>query len=265
MNNPSVKYLHYHKFGSGPKNLLAFHGFGQDHSVFLPFKNTLGKEYTILSFDLFFHGQSHWPEKEIPVPPEAWKQMLLEILNKEKISKFSMIGYSYGGKIAIATAHLMPEKVEKLYLAATDGIHYNFWFRFATGTAPVRALFLYLCKNPKPFIRLVKFAAKTGLISKNLGRFVVVQLGVKADRKRLYLTWVGYRKFTLNQRSILKMLNQHEIKLELISGKYDSVIPYKELKIFTEKVHSSRFHLINTGHQSLLKKFNEELNKSVSL
>lgn len=261
MNNPSVKHLHYHKFGSGPKNLLAFHGFGQDHSIFLPFKNTLGQEYTILSFDLFFHGQSQWPEKEIPVPPEKWKQMLLEILKKEKISIFSMIGYSYGGKIAIATASLMPEKVEKLYLAATDGIHYNFWFRLATGTAPMRGLFLYLCKNPGPFIKLVKSAAKIGLISKNLGRFVAVQLGVKADKKRLYLTWVGFRKFNLNRGKILNMFNNHRVQLVMIAGKYDSVIPYRDLQSFTLKVDGSQFHLINTGHQSLLKKFNEELQR----
>ena len=264
MNNRPNHHLHYHKFGSGPKHLLAFHGFGQDYSVFLPFEKTLGKEYTILSFDLFFHGQSQWSEKHIPIPLAKWRELLLEVLQKEKIHRFSMIGYSYGGKIAIATAFLLPEKVEKMYLAATDGIHYNFWFRFATGSVPTRGLFLYLCKNPGPFVKLVKAAAKMRLISKNLGRFVTVQLGVKSDRKRLYLTWVGFRKFNLNRGKVLKMFNNHRIELVMIAGKYDSVIPYKDLQSFTSKVESSQFLLINTGHQSLLKKFNEKLHQSVS-
>ncbi len=259
MNNHTDKHLHYRKFGTGPKYLLAFHGFGQDYSVFLPFESTLGKEYTILSFDLFFHGQSKWPEKQIPISLAEWKDLLLKALKVEGIQRFSLIGYSYGGKIAIATAFLLPEMVEKTYLAATDGIHYNFWFRFATGSAPTRALFLYLCKNPRPFIRLVKAAARIGLISKNLGRFVTVQLGAKTDRKRLYLTWVGFRKFNLNRGKILKTFNSQSIELVMIAGKFDSVIPYKDLQSFTSKVRYSQFLLINTGHQSLLKKFNEKL------
>lgn len=214
-----------------------------------------------MSFDLLFHGRSEWPETEIPISLTDWKALVTDILDKEQIGRFSVIGYSYGGKICIATANLMPERVDALYLAAADGIHFNFWFRLATGTALMRRLFLILCKNPGPFLWLVKTLSKLRLISRNLGRFVAAQLAAKANRKRLYLSWVGFRGFTLRQRQILQMLNANDIRLEMVAGKYDSVIPWKDLQTFTSKVHNGRFHLIHTGHQSLLKKFNESLNR----
>ena len=44
------------KFGKGDDVLLAFHGYGQDSSWFEHLEELLGDKYTILAFDLAFHG-----------------------------------------------------------------------------------------------------------------------------------------------------------------------------------------------------------------
>ncbi|HEY5824200.1 MAG TPA: hypothetical protein VIT44_07545, partial [Cyclobacteriaceae bacterium] len=59
--------LHYIKSGSGPKSLLLFHGFGQDHRSFDDLTIVLAGEYTLYSFDLFFHGESSWRNDEEPM------------------------------------------------------------------------------------------------------------------------------------------------------------------------------------------------------
>jgi predicted esterase len=44
--------LHYVKAGKGQHTLLFFHGFGQDHSVYLPLVQTLAPHCTLFIFDL---------------------------------------------------------------------------------------------------------------------------------------------------------------------------------------------------------------------
>ena len=52
----------YEKFGSGKEILLAFHGFGNHSSDFRILERSLGKKYTIISFNLPYHGASYIDE-----------------------------------------------------------------------------------------------------------------------------------------------------------------------------------------------------------
>ncbi len=47
--------LHYVKAGNGPEPLLVFHGFGQDHTLYVPLLKSLSPRYTLYIIDLFFH------------------------------------------------------------------------------------------------------------------------------------------------------------------------------------------------------------------
>ena len=51
--------LTYKKVGVGKKCILAFHGFGLDKDCFdIFFNEDFLNDYTVYSFDLFFHGDS---------------------------------------------------------------------------------------------------------------------------------------------------------------------------------------------------------------
>src|SRR5687767_8509330 len=107
--------LHYRKLGNGPKVLLAFHGFGQDISFFSPVAEALVNEFTIYAFDLFFHGKS-WLEKEhAPLSKALLADLMQRFLAKEKVEKFSVTGFSMGGKFALSVLESFPEKVHSLY------------------------------------------------------------------------------------------------------------------------------------------------------
>ena len=55
--------IHVHKSGSGPENMLLFHGFGQTGQVFQEWHQALEETHILYSFDLFFHGETEWQLK----------------------------------------------------------------------------------------------------------------------------------------------------------------------------------------------------------
>lgn len=254
-----LKTLHYQKIGSGKKVLLAFHGFGQDYSAFSLFEESLGKEYTIFSFDIFFHGESEWPEDELPVSISEWEQMLTEVLQREQISTFTLMGYSLGGKIALATAALLPQQTESLILIAPDGVKLHPWYRIATGTRLMRSVFHFLSHRPAQLLVLIGLIARFRLISKKLAKFAASQVGDPDNGRRIYFSWVGFRRFTYKRAELISMLNEHSIHVTLVAGKYDTVIPSKHLKSFASQCQYHNWVLIKTGHKSLLREYHASL------
>ena len=81
--------LYYQKFGNGKQIMLAFHGFGQESSVYKCLADVL-TEYTFYAFDLFFHGKSQWDFPENYLRSQRWKELLQDFLDKENIQKFSL-------------------------------------------------------------------------------------------------------------------------------------------------------------------------------
>jgi len=250
-----IKKLHYQKIGSGKKVLLAFHGFGQDSSAFSLFEESLGREYTIYSFDIFFHGESKWPEDELPVSISEWEQMFIGVLQKEKISTFTLLGYSLGGKIALATAALLPEQTEGLILIAPDGVKLHPWYRIATGTWLMRSVFYFLSHRPAQLLVLIALISRFRLISKKLAKFAASQVGDPDNGRRIYFSWVGFRHFTYKRSELISMLNRHGMHVTVVAGKYDSVIPGKHLKYFASQCQHHSWILIKTGHKSLLREY----------
>ena len=262
METLKSKHLHYIKYGSGKRHLLAFHGFGQDQSAFRIFETSLGKEYTILSFDLFFHGESHWPVHELPVPVSAWFDMLEKVLEEENIEDFGVMGYSLGGKLALATSLRHPTRVKQIILMAPDGVFLNPWYKVATGTALMRSVFYRLNDKPELLVSLINTICRLRLISQRLAKFATSQVAGADNGKRIYYSWVGFRHFTSKRRELITNINKYEIELTMVAGKYDTVIPARHLKAFTQQCTRSEWKLIQTGHNSLLKKYHEELEKT---
>lgn len=108
--------------GSGSP-LLLLHGFTGDHSTWTDFVQSMQDDYTLLSLDLLGHGKAN-----APVDPTRYeiKQMandLAAILDKLKLEKVHVLGYSMGGRVALSFAVLFPEKVKSLILeSASPGL-----------------------------------------------------------------------------------------------------------------------------------------------
>src|SRR5690349_23491442 len=104
--------LHYVKAGNGKHPLLVFHGFGQDHTLYVPLLKSLSPRYTLYIVDLFFHGKSEWNEGEQPLEKKTWNNIVQVLLHDNNITSFSILAYSLGGKFALATVEGFPQRVK---------------------------------------------------------------------------------------------------------------------------------------------------------
>ena len=245
--------LHYATAGSGPVPLLVFHGFGQDHQAFESWALSLEKEYRLFVFDLYFHGHSIWPGYG-PLEKSAWKLIIGKFLEQEKISLFEVAGFSLGGKFALATLEIFPEKIIKIVLLAPDGIKTSLWYSLATYPIAIRNLFKSMILLPGRFYTMVKFLRSIGLVNKGMMRFAESQMDTEEKRKRVYDVWVCFRHLHFDIHYLVTILNQFQIPLLLIIGKYDKVIPVKNMDHLLKGLHQKKFEIIESGHNDLVEK-----------
>lgn len=104
--------INYIQYGSGKKNIVLLHGWGQNIEMMNPIGKKLEKNATITIIDLPGHGESSEPKQEITI--YDYCEIVKELLDKLKIKDPILIGHSFGGRIAIIYAGKY--KVDKLVL-----------------------------------------------------------------------------------------------------------------------------------------------------
>ncbi|MGC4022826.1 MAG: alpha/beta hydrolase [Cyclobacteriaceae bacterium] len=243
--------LFYYKYGEGKKFIFLFHGFGQDHRSFEPWVERLKEEYTLISVDLFFHGLSDWIE-ERTLEKSDWKEILQLIFQKENIEKFDVGAFSLGGKFALATYELFPERINKMTLVAADGVKINFWYKVATYPWIVRKLFKRIVTKPDFFFGLVSFLKSFGIVDKSLLRFAQSQMDTEEKRKRVFNSWVYFRHLQFDIQKIASIFNVVSSELVVIVGKFDKVVPLKMMKPLADGVKDKQIHVLETGHNDLI-------------
>jgi len=249
--------LPYHIYGHGMKTLLAFHGFGRTGEDFQIFERGLGERFTIYAFDLPYHGEAgiHSQQKNPSFTKEDLKELLLKCCEEKNISRFSVMGYSLGGKIALGCVEVLPEKIDGLYLLASDGLKVNPFYFIGTRTWVGRWLFKSIIDNPSPLFGLSNFLEKAKLINPKLNHFVKHHMDTHEKRRQVYEVWVVFRHFIPNLHKIAEHINRNNITVRMFFGKYDNVIlphlPHKLLRKL--KNQTGVLHVLNHGHRVMEK------------
>jgi pimeloyl-ACP methyl ester carboxylesterase len=244
--------LHYVIEGHGSKNLIVFHGFGQTRNAFDSFAKSLSMEFTIYIFDLYFHGESEWGQGEQPLEKSLWKKTMERFLELHQVDKFSLCGFSLGGKFALATLEAFAEKVESVILIAPDGIKTSFWYSLATYPLLFRSLFKSMVLHPTRFTALSRTLYKFGLMDKGLIRFAEYQMDTEEKRRRVYNSWVVFRHLTFDLKKIAELINVNAITLIMITGKYDKVIRSENMNTLLDHVKKFHHEILETGHNGLI-------------
>jgi pimeloyl-ACP methyl ester carboxylesterase len=244
--------LYYSRQGSGEKKLLLFHGFGQDHQVFESLAREVSSLYTCYIFDLYFHGQSTWAREEEPLEKEEWQTIVTAFLQQERIERFSLLGFSLGAKLALATAEAFPEKTAELFLLAPDGIKTSFWYNMATYPTLLRKFFKSMILHPQRFFSLTQTLHKLKLVDAGLLRFAEHQMNTEEKRKRVYYSWVVFRRLRFDLKKIAQALHEHDIDVTILVGKYDKVIRPEAMKKFLQHLKKHRFEILETGHNGVI-------------
>lgn len=100
--------------------LLLLHGFTGDHSTWTPFKELWGKHSRLVSIDIIGHGKTDAPKEIQRYEMMSFVDDLFLIMEKLKIEKADILGYSMGGRVALSFVNKYPKKIRKLILESSS-------------------------------------------------------------------------------------------------------------------------------------------------
>jgi pimeloyl-ACP methyl ester carboxylesterase len=246
--------LYYKKSGQGDKSLLLFHGFGQHHQAFAALSDILAPQFTLYAFDLFFHGNSKWNEGELPLEKEMWKEMMLKFLDEHHIEKFSVLGFSMGGKFALVSLELFAVQVEQIILLAPDGVKTSFWYSLATYPLLFRKFFKSMILKPGRLQTLSAILYNLHLVDKGLLRFAELQMATREKRERVYYSWVVFRHLKVDIDTIAELINAQSIYLLMVIGKHDKIITARNMNRLLRHVHKHQLEILDTGHNGIIER-----------
>lgn len=240
--------------GNGEKNVIAFHGFGQDGNSFLPVAIKI-PEYTIYSFDLPFHGETKFQDPSHFLTNQEVVELIKKLTDLIAIERFSLIGFSIGAKLLFPVLEKFYSRVENVWLLAPDGIKINLWYRVATGTRLMRYLFRSILNNPQMVKRFGNWIQFINLLDKKTLFFALKSIDTKNKRDQVYYIWTCLRKLHLNPGRTSELVNKSNISVLFILGEKDLLIPESKIIPLSGNLKNSKIVTLTCGHQKLIEYF----------
>ena len=111
INDRKVNYIELNKGAS--ESLVMVHGMFTNLSVFyFKIAPDLAKRYHVIIYDLRSHGMSEWTDTGYDI--KTMSGDLIDLIDALGMDKVHLLGYSFGGLIAIYTALHYPERIRNL-------------------------------------------------------------------------------------------------------------------------------------------------------
>lgn len=109
-----MKYL---KFGDSKNYIVFLHGWGADKNSFLWLKNYF-LNYSLVFVD--FAGFGETPEPKKPMSVFDYVSELKELLDSFEIDSLTLVGHSFGGRVAIKFSFLFQNEYDKFKICLVD-------------------------------------------------------------------------------------------------------------------------------------------------
>lgn len=240
--------LHYLAFGTGKRLLIAFHGYSNNASLFQPFESFLGTEYTIVSIDLPYHGRSAWPP-QTPLHLADLRTLINNLCEQFGVNKFSLLGFSLGGRVSLFILEHLPERIESVLLAAPDGLAFNPLYYFVTRTYLGRRLFSSVLTKPERYFKLIDKLHERRFLDPSRYKFVTQYLQSRPARTFLGNVWPNLGNLIPNARKVKQAAAKYHIPLHIFMGRYDKIIPLKQAEVFSKGAPGVQLHILEKGHR----------------
>ncbi len=236
--------------GNGDNILVAFHGYGQNHSVFEHLAELMNESHSIWCVDLAFHGENAEINQEFQFDELYVNELINIILLSSGKSKVGLLGYSIGGRIALSVTSIVPDKISEIFLFAPDGLPVSKAYFFLTHTWLGTALFQSFENSAGFAIFLVKLGKGIKLLSSKLAGYYLFEIATLEKRRQLFFTWMSYKRALPNKENLSNWNKNGEVTCVL--GKHDGVIPLnKTQKKLKEIFPDSRVIVLEAGHNLL--------------
>ena len=121
INLSNEEHLTISRAGSG-KPLVVVHGYPGTGSMMLPLARALAQDgYSAITYDRNGYGHSSRRSSNVRANPTANAQDLLRLIEALELEDPFIVGYSYGGGVALEANRLDPDAFSKLALIASIG------------------------------------------------------------------------------------------------------------------------------------------------
>ncbi len=230
------------------KLVVILHGWGSRGESFLAVKEFLNsKGFPVYVFDLPGFGNAEAPGE--PWGVGDYVKFVSEFLEKEKISKFYLLGHSLGGRISIKFAAEYPEKLSGLVLYAAAGIRHK--------PSLKNEIFLILAKFGKFIFSLPVIGSFRNIAEKGLYFLAGT---------RDYYRAKGIMKETMKKvlsedlRPFLPLIKTPTL---IVWGRDDKTTPITDAMIMEKEINGSHLEVVDNSGHSLHKERPEEFTNIV--
>ncbi len=241
--------LHYLKWGSGKKLLLAFHGYADNAEMFSLLAGTLGAAYTILAIDLPYHGKSDWKD-HIRLSKPDLADMIRGLCDEYSVNAVTLIGYSMGGRVCLTIIEEVPQQIEQVILVATDGLTTNNYYYFFTQTGIGKRLFRHMLLKPALYLRMMALLNKWKIVNASRYKFAMHFLQSAENRDFLLRVWPSMSELMPATQKVKLLIKQHNIPVHIFMGRYDKVLPPSLAKKFSAGLPTIEVVIIDKGHKA---------------
>src|SRR6187431_3248172 len=117
----------YLEDGSGDDTVLLIHGSGPGVTSYANWRlviPALAEKFRVIAPDMVGFGYSDRPEN-VEYGLQTWADQVVGLMDALGIEKASLVGNSFGGSIALRIATLHPDRVNKLVLMGSMGVHFE--------------------------------------------------------------------------------------------------------------------------------------------
>ncbi|MFY0253299.1 alpha/beta hydrolase [Chitinophaga sp. 30R24] len=234
--------------GKGKALLICLHGFGERAVSFHPLSDTLGDLFTLVSLDMPLHGDTIWQEQRA-FEKEDLAAVVRLVLAQQGQERFSLLGYSMGGRLALCLVELMANHMDHLIMVAGDGLKNNPWHLFVTQTRLGNQLFKYNTYHPRLFFTLLNTGKSLGWLNQSIYKFALNRMNETYKRELVYNVWTNLRRMMPDKKRVKQLLSQYNVLTLLVFGKYDRVIPPVLGTRFADGSFPCKIVILEKGHQ----------------
>ena len=115
-SHKKIRY-HFAEWGSSSNPpLVLLHGFSQSSATWKEIAPDLAKDRFVIAPDFIGYGESDQPSKPVCYEMATVLEMIGALFEYLDIDRADLLGYSMGGRIALAFAHAQPHRLASLML-----------------------------------------------------------------------------------------------------------------------------------------------------
>ena len=253
--------VHILEFGKGAHPIIAIAGFADRASLFSSLEPALASHYTTYVIDLPFHGKTEWPHAFFNKEDVL---RLVELLLKEiNAREFSLMGYSFGGRICQHLFLAQPNRIKQMFLIAPDGMRKKYFGRADQMPAIVRYLGKKIVNRPNWVFYLNEKLEKLGLSPPYLGKFLKIHLATERRRRRLFGYWDSIRFFKLKIEEVKSKIQETKLPVHLYFGARDQIIPVEQALAFKKGLPTVHLHVMEEAHDLINENLSQLMKKTL--